>query len=97
MKRHPIIGIKNREEVIYFPTRFRDTNYTKNAWWLYMVIASECGKNKSYSTNLTNKELARESKLSESSISRALKFLEKDHFIERDHLGHIREIKLLDY
>ncbi|GAH09041.1 unnamed protein product, partial [marine sediment metagenome] len=67
------------------------------AWDLYMVIANECANNKSYSTNLTNKELAGKSKLSVSSIMRALRDLEKEHFVERNYSGRIREIKLLDY
>lgn len=100
MKRHPISGIKNGEEVIYFPNRFMNSIHNglrKSAWWLYMIIANECIENKSYSTNLTNKELAGKSRLSESSIMRALKDLEEDHFVERNYLGHIRKIKLLDY
>ena len=100
MKRHPISGIKNREEVIYFPNRLVNSIHNglaKSAWWLYMIIAEECIKNKSYSMNLTNKELAEKSRVSESSIIRALKNLEKDHFIERNYSEHIREIKLLDY
>jgi DNA-binding MarR family transcriptional regulator len=100
MKRHPISGIENGEEVIYFPYRFIDSIHNglrKSAWWLYMTIANECIENKSYSTNLTNKELAEKSRFSESSIIRALKDLEKDHFIERNYSGHIREIKLSDY
>ena len=100
MKRHPISGIKNGEEVLYFPNRLVNSvrnRLKKSAWWLYMIIAIECSKDKSYSMNLTNKELAEKSKISESIIIRALKDLEKEHFIERDHSGHIREIKLLDY
>jgi len=97
MKRHPIIGIENGEEVLYFPARLTGINYTKSAWDLYMVIANECAKNKSYSTNLSNKELAGKPKLSVLSIMRALRDLEKEHFIERNYSGRIREIKLLDY
>jgi len=102
MKRHPITGIENGEEVLYFPTRviesFRN-GLSGGAWKIWIMIAVDCADNKSYSTNFTNKELAEKSKLSESSIKRALKDLEKDHFIERNHSGHIREIKLslLDY
>ena len=95
MKRHPIIGIENGEEVLYLPTRF--INYTKSAWDLYTVIAIECAKNKSYSTNLSNKELAGKPKLSVLSIMRALRDLGKEHFIKRNYSGHTRKIELLDY
>jgi len=100
MERHPITGIKNGEEVLYFPTRviesFRN-GLSGGAWKVWTMIAVDCADNKSYSTNLTNKELAEKSKLSESSIKRALAGLEKYHYIEKSYSGHIREIKLLDY
>ncbi len=94
MKRHPISGIKNGEKVIYFPHRFTDSIHNglaKSAWWLYMIILTECIENKSYSMKLTNQKLAEKSKLSGSSIIRALKNLEKDHYIEKSYSGHIRE------
>ena len=100
MKRHPISSIENGEEVLYFPRRFMHSirgGLMINAWVVYLFIAGVCSDNKSYSTNLTNKELAEKSRLSESTIKRALTGLEKYHFIERNYSGHIREIKLLDY
>ncbi|MBA7538701.1 hypothetical protein ES705_30978 [subsurface metagenome] len=103
MKRHPLTGIdEDGEEVLYTPTRviesFRN-GLSGGAWKIWLMIAFDCANNKSYSTNLTNKELAEKSKLSKSSIKRGLNDLEKYHFIERNHSGHIREIKLslLDY
>lgn len=100
MERHPISGIVNGEEVLYFPTRLCQ-NYRYGlsgmAHKVYLMILGDCAEKKSYLTKLTNKELAEKSRASESSIKRALKDLEKYHFIERDYSGSIREIKLLDY
>lgn len=100
MKRHPTRGIEAGEKVIYFPGRFFDSIHNglaKSAWWIYMIILMECIENKSYSMKLKNKELAKKAGLSISTIMRALRNLEKDHYIEKSYSGHIREIKLLDY
>ena len=100
MKRHPISGIENGEEVIYYPTRFHHSvrdGLMINAWVIYLLIANECIKNKSYSTGIKNKEIAKKSNLSELTVKRALADLEKYHYIEKSYSGHIREIKLLDY
>jgi len=100
MKRRPLSGIENGEAVFYCPNRLMDSVHnglTKSAGVLYITIAGECSKKKSYSMNLKNKELAEKTGISESTVIRALKDLEKEHFIERDYSRHIRVIKLLDY
>ncbi|MBA7575391.1 hypothetical protein ES708_17215 [subsurface metagenome] len=101
MKRHPIIGIEDGEEVLYLPqaqlTQSIRDGLMINAWAVYLSIASACGDNKSYSTRIKNKEIAKKSNLSEFSTKRALADLEKYNHIERSYSGHIREIKLLDY
>jgi DNA-binding MarR family transcriptional regulator len=97
--RHPIFGIEDGEEVIYTPRRLVENsrNLKGSANSVYLVLAYECGKNKSYETELTDNKLADICNTSKSTLRRSLDALEKYGFIERQRGWNKRKIILKDY